>query len=70
MTMDIFGFTLSRYRYIIIPQVVRILMPPMMNNLSMIIKGSALLNVLSYNDFITQLELLNLKHLGLLKAMF
>ncbi|MBN2268626.1 MAG: ABC transporter permease subunit [Acholeplasmataceae bacterium] len=51
MTMDLFGFTpYQRYRYIIIPQVIRILMPPMMNNLSMIIKGSALLNVLSYNE--------------------
>lgn len=51
MAMDLFGFTqYQRYRYIIIPQVVRILMPPMMNNFSMIIKGSALLNVLSYNE--------------------
>jgi polar amino acid transport system permease protein len=51
MAMDLFGFTpFQRYRYIIIPQVVRILMPPMMNNFSMIIKGSALLNVLSYNE--------------------
>jgi polar amino acid transport system permease protein len=49
--MDLFGFTpYQRYRYIIIPQVIRILMPPMMNNFSMIIKGSALLNVLSYNE--------------------
>lgn len=51
MAMDLFGFTpFQRYRYIIIPQVVRILMPPMMNNFSLIIKGSALLNVLSYNE--------------------
>ncbi len=51
MAMDLFGFTpYQRYRYIIIPQVVRILMPPLMNNFSMIIKGSALLNVLSYNE--------------------
>lgn len=51
MTMDLFGFSsFQRYRYIIIPQVIRILMPPMMNNFSMIIKGSALLNVLSYNE--------------------
>jgi polar amino acid transport system permease protein len=51
MTMDLFGFTsYQRYRYNIIPQVTRILMPPMMNNFSMIIKGSALLNVLSYNE--------------------
>ncbi len=51
MTMDVFGFTnFQKFRYIIIPQVIKILMPPMMNNLSMIIKGSALLNVLSYNE--------------------
>lgn len=51
MAMDLFGFTpFQRYRYIIIPQVIRILMPPMMNNFSMIIKGSALLNVLSFTE--------------------
>lgn len=51
MAMDLFGFTpYQRYRYIIIPQVIRILMPPLMNNFSMIIKGSALLSVLSYNE--------------------
>jgi polar amino acid transport system permease protein len=51
MAMDLFGFTpFQRYRYIIIPQVIRILMPPLMNNFSLIIKGSALLNVLSYTE--------------------
>ncbi|QMS84612.1 amino acid ABC transporter permease [Candidatus Xianfuyuplasma coldseepsis] len=51
LAMDLFGFTsYQKYRYIIIPQVVRILMPPMMNNFSLIIKGSALLNVLSYTE--------------------
>jgi polar amino acid transport system permease protein len=51
MAMDLFGFTpFQRYVYIIIPQVVRILMPPMMNNFSLIIKGSALLNILSYRE--------------------
>jgi polar amino acid transport system permease protein len=51
LAMDLFGFTpFQRYRYIIIPQVVRILMPPMMNNFSLIIKGSALLNILSYRE--------------------
>jgi len=58
MTMDLFGFTpFQRYRYIIIPQVIRILMPPMMNNFSMIIKGSALLNVLSYNELYYSINL-------------
>ena len=51
MAMDLFGFSsFQRYRYIIIPQVIRILMPPLMNNFSLIIKGTALLNVLSFNE--------------------
>ena len=51
MAMDLFGFTaFQRYRYIIIPQVIRILMPPLMNNFSLIIKGSALLSVLSHRE--------------------
>lgn len=51
LAMDLFGFTpTQRYRYIIIPQVMRNLTPPMMNNFSLIIKGSALLNVLSYTE--------------------
>ena len=51
LAMDLFGFTaFQKYRYIIIPQVVRVLMPPMMNNFTQIIKGSALLNVLAYNE--------------------
>ena len=58
MAMDLFGFTpFQRYRYIIIPQVIRILMPPMMNNFSLIIKGSALLNVLSYNELFYAIKL-------------
>ena len=51
LAMDLFGFTpFQRYFYIIIPQVIRILMPPLMNNFSLIIKGSALLNLLSYPE--------------------
>lgn len=51
LAMEAFGFTTyQKYRYIILPQVIRILMPPLMNNLSLIIKGSALLNVLSYEE--------------------
>jgi polar amino acid transport system permease protein len=51
MAMDLFGFTnFQKYRYIIIPQVTRILMPPLMNNFSLIIKGSALLNLISYAE--------------------
>lgn len=51
LAMDLFGFTpTQRYRYLIIPQVIRILMPTLMNNFSLIIKGSALLNLLSFAE--------------------
>jgi polar amino acid transport system permease protein len=51
MAMDLFGFTSwQKYQYIIIPQVIRILMPPLMNNFSLIIKGSALLYLLAYPE--------------------
>ncbi len=51
MAMDLFRFTpTQKYAYIIFPQVVRILTPPLMNNFSLIIKGSALLNVLSFRE--------------------
>ncbi len=51
MAMDLFGFTsYQKYRYIILPQVARVLMPPLMNNFSIIIKGSALLHVISYPE--------------------
>lgn len=51
LAMDLFGFTpYQKYRYIIIPQVIRVLMPPMMNNFSQIVKGSALLNVIAYSE--------------------
>jgi len=51
LAMDLFGFNAyQKYRYIIIPQVIRVLMPPLMNNFSLIIKGSALLNFISYAE--------------------
>ncbi len=44
--MNLYGFTpYQRYRYIILPQVIRLLMPPLMNNFSYTIKGSSLLSL-------------------------
>lgn len=59
LTMELFGFTsYQKYRYIIIPQVVRVLMPPMMNNFSLIIKGSALLNIIAFNEIFYQISII------------
>lgn len=62
LAMDLYNFTTyQKYRYIIIPQVIRVLMPPMMNNFSMIIKGSALLNVLAFNEIFYQISVIQPK---------
>jgi len=51
MVMDLYGFTgWQRYQYIIIPQVIKVLMPPLMNNFSLIVKGSSLMYVLAYAE--------------------
>jgi len=49
--MNLYHFsTYNRYRYIILPQMIKPLIPGMLNNLSSIIKGSALLKIVSINE--------------------
>ncbi len=49
--MRLYHFRLwQRYRYVIIPQMVRPMIPAMINNLSSIIKGSALLKIVSVSE--------------------
>lgn len=62
LAMDVLGFkTFDKYRYLIIPQVIRVLMPPMMNNFSLIIKGSALLSILAYAELFYAIEIAQTK---------
>lgn len=47
----IFGFTTSqKYRYIILPQIAKIILPPLTGNLTFIVKGSALLHMIGYHE--------------------
>lgn len=51
MAMDLFGFNFfQKYYYIIFPQMIRSLMPPMMSNFSLIVKGSALLSIIGIGE--------------------
>ncbi len=51
IVMDLYHFTaVQKYRYIIFPQMIRPLMPSLINNLSSIIKGSALLKIVSISE--------------------
>lgn len=49
--MDLYHFnTFQRYRYIILPQMIKPLIPSIINNLSSIVKGSALLKIVSVSE--------------------
>jgi His/Glu/Gln/Arg/opine family amino acid ABC transporter permease subunit len=49
--MDLYHISLyKRYRYIILPQMIKPMIPLMLNNLSSIIKGSALLKIVSVSE--------------------
>lgn len=49
--MDLYHFTgYQKYKYIIFPQMVKPLLPSLINNLSSIIKGSALLKIVSVTE--------------------
>ncbi len=51
IVMDLYHFTtFEKYRYIIVPQMIRPLLPSLINNLSSIIKGSALLKIVSVTE--------------------
>ncbi|MFK5883677.1 MAG: ABC transporter permease subunit [Candidatus Izemoplasma sp.] len=54
--MTVFGFTTyQKYRYIILPQLLKILMPPLAGNLTFIIKGSSLLNFIGVAELYNQI---------------
>jgi polar amino acid transport system permease protein len=59
---DIFGFSkFQMYRYIIIPQMLKIMLPPLSGQLSIIIKGSSLLYVTGFNELFYNLSTIQSK---------
>ena len=54
--MTVFGFTTyQKYRYIILPQLIRVIIPPLIGNLTFIVKGSSLLNFISVPELYNQI---------------
>lgn len=54
--MTVFGFTtFQKYRYIILPQLLRVIIPPLIGNLTIIIKGSSLLNFIGVPELYNQI---------------
>ncbi|MDC7249633.1 MAG: ABC transporter permease subunit, partial [Sphaerochaetaceae bacterium] len=51
LVMELYDFNFfQKYRYIILPQIIKPFLPSMINNLSIIIKGSALLKIISVGE--------------------
>ena len=54
--MTVYGFTTyQKYRFIIIPQILRVIIPPLVGNLTFIVKGSSLLNFISVPELYNQI---------------
>jgi len=57
--MELYHFNLfQKYVYVIIPQMIRPMIPAMLNNLSTIIKGSALLNLIAVLEITYQIQVI------------
>ncbi|MBF9016954.1 MULTISPECIES: amino acid ABC transporter permease [unclassified Oceanispirochaeta] len=60
MVMDFYGFNLyQKYRYIILPQMIRPLIPGLINNLSAIIKGTSILSTIAIADIFYTTQVLS-----------
>jgi polar amino acid transport system permease protein len=54
--MTVLGFTTyQKYRFIILPQLLKVIIPPLVGNLTFIVKGSALLNFVSVPELYNQI---------------
>lgn len=60
--MTVLGFTnYQKYRYIILPQLVKVIIPPIIVNLAIIIKGSSLLNFIGVEELYNQISTIQSK---------
>ena len=60
IVMDFYGFSLAqRYRYIILPQMVRPVIPGLINNLSGIIKGTSILSTIAVSEIFYTTQVLS-----------
>ncbi|MCS5421134.1 MULTISPECIES: amino acid ABC transporter permease [Psychrilyobacter] len=51
IVMDFYGFNLfQRYRYIILPQMIKSIIPGLINNLSSIVKGTSILSTIAISE--------------------
>lgn len=71
IVMDLYHFTgYQRYKYIIFPQMIKPLLPSLINNLSSIIKGSALLKIVSVIEISYVLTVVSSKNWAVIEGYY
>ena len=71
IVMQLYHFTAyEKYRYIIVPQMIRPLLPSLINNLSSIIKGSALLKIVSVTEISYVLTVISSKNWAAIEGYY
>ncbi len=69
--MDLYQFKwYQKYMYIILPQMIRPFIPSLVNNLSSVIKGSALLNVISINEITYMTTVISNKNYAVIEGYY
>lgn len=71
IVMDIYNFNIiQRYRYIIIPQMIRPLIPSLINQLSTMVKGSALLKIISISELSYVLTVISSRNWAVIEGYY
>lgn len=71
IVMDLYDFTtFQKYRYIIIPQMIGPLIPSLINQLSSIVKGSALLKIISVSELSYVLTVISSRNWAVIEGYY
>lgn len=71
IVMDLYHFTTyQKYRYIILPQLLRPLIPSLINQLSTIVKGSALLKIISVSELSYVLTVISSRNWAVIEGYY
>ncbi|MFI3208787.1 MAG: ABC transporter permease subunit [Eubacteriales bacterium] len=71
VVMELYNFKwYQKYRYIILPQMVKPFIPSLVNNLSSVIKGSALLNIIAINEITYMTTVISNKSYAIIEGYY
>lgn len=71
VVMDLYHFKwYQKYRYVVIPQMVKPFIPSLINNLSSVIKGSALLNIIAINEITYMTTVISNKNYAIIEGYY